>query len=71
MCLRCGEALNDSRYMNDDAYKSCPRCSARLGVHAYYPYDHFGMRMEGEVVQSWCPDCRGGRDDGQPTFLCP
>ena len=68
MCPRCGGFLNDSCYVNDDNYKSCPRCSVRLGVHAYYSCDHFGMRHD--IIQSWCPACRSGRDDAQPEFLC-
>ena len=70
MCPQCGSPLKDSQCRRNFTFKSCPQCSERLGVHAYYPYDHFGMRMNGEVIQSWCPDCRGRNDYGQPTFLC-
>ena len=70
MCPQCGSPLNDSQYQRNFTYKSCPKCSEGLGVHAYYPYVHFGMRMGGQVIQSWCPDCRAGNDAGQPEFLC-
>ena len=72
MCPRCGQSLNRSRYEQNEAYKSCPGCSVRAGVHVYYAYDYFGMRMMDILrVQSYCPDCRSGRNDGQPLFECP
>lgn len=74
MCPRCGQALHRSRYEQNQAYKSCPRCSVIAGVHVYYRYEHFGMRDMGGghvIIQSYCPDCRAGGDGGQPLFECP
>ncbi len=68
MCPQCGDRLRFSRYVRNDAYKSCPKCSVRLGVHAYYEYDYFGMR--GDIIQSYCPAYRSGSVDGQPVCLC-
>ena len=68
MCPRCGDSLRKSRYVDKNNHKSCPKCSSRLGIHAYYAYDHFGMRHN--IIQSYCPACRNGREDGQPVFLC-
>lgn len=73
MCPRCGELLKDSRYLSDQQYKSCPQCSRRQGVHAYYAYGYFGMRTVADglqIVQSWCPACRSGRVT-ESQMLCP
>lgn len=71
-CPRCGESLSKSIYKRNDKYKSCPQCSRREGIHAYYPCDSFGIRHheDGEpFIQSWCSACRSGRQ-ASPTFLC-
>lgn len=72
MCPRCGKPLSDSQYVRTgrQRYKSCPECSRRETVHAYYRYDHFGRRYGGKHVQSWCPTCRS-RWVGRPQMSCP
>ena len=68
LCPRCQNRLKDSQYLHNEQFKSCPECSRRHGVHAYYPLASFGMRVD--IIQSWCLACRGGKAH-QPHQLCP
>lgn len=71
-CPICGEDLAKSVYIRDNRYKSCPNCSKKHGVHAYFLTDSFGIRHheDGTVfIQSWCPVCRSGKA-GNPILFC-
>lgn len=61
----CGEPIREAIVMKtaNERLKSCPECSGRAGHHVFYREDIFGMRNMGdgrEIIQSWCPECRGG-----------
>jgi len=74
-CPRCGEPLSESRYIQNETYKSCPNCSRVIGRHAYYRIEYFGERHHDDgspFIQSYCPICRGHSDRiGNPQLLCP
>ena len=65
----CGAPIRESLTIitRTARLKSCPQCSGRAGHHVFYREGTFGMRNMGggrEIIQSWCPECRGGN---QPT----
>lgn len=72
----CGEPIREGIVMTTATgrLKSCPECSGRAGHHVFYREDTFGMRdmSDGrEIIQSWCPECRGGNRPTQaPAYEC-
>lgn len=73
-CPHCGKPLNESLYIRNNEYKSCPRCSVELNRHAFYPLDYFGDRHHEDgtpFIQSYCKVCRGHSDRiGNPLVFC-
>ena len=75
MTCTCGEALEDSIAMVRDGerFKSCPNCSKQAGPHQFHPEGHFGIRNMGDgrhIIQSWCPECRGGQPPQPAVATC-
>ncbi|GMU63050.1 MAG: hypothetical protein AMXMBFR34_48130 [Myxococcaceae bacterium] len=68
----CKQRLADAVYGSHSTLKSCPPCSKRLGMHAFYPLKLFGLRRVGgkDILQSWCAACRAERRPPTPTAWC-
>lgn len=72
LCHQCKQRLADAVYGSHSTLKSCPPCSKRLGMHAFYPLKLFGLRRVGgkDILQSWCAACRAERRPPTPTAWC-
>lgn len=78
VCDHCTRPLRSSQYSADRAWKSCPSCSARDGVHhVFHRYPAgFGQSEDRESEaspdgpQSWCEDCRAGRPPQETSLRC-
>lgn len=59
--------LKYSHYYRDERgwwFKSCPKCSRKVGKLVWYELGSFSHRTmpNGQVLpQSWCGECRSGR----------
>ena len=79
-CIICGKPLNESQYVRNDEYKSCPRCSTLNGEeHVFFAYpESFGQSNKRETgnhpdgPQSYCYVHRQDLDKDIPTggILC-
>lgn len=75
-CPSCGQPLNRSQYSADHTLKSCPKCSARRGVHVFFEYPAAFGTTDARVndttpdgVQSYCAPCRA-EEDPPKGVLC-